>query len=256
VTVRDALPWPLPSTATVTYTACCAIARPAADPAAVTRQPGASPAATSRSRRGDHRLKDAMLPVAFTSLGDPASRTLYNPHRGRGEHPNAALIRPARGHDVIFGHAPHPPALPVRPPRPGPGGLTSPTMPPARGETPTGLDKLDRTPGKARDSRFQSREATATIEELHLYPRWPGRQGTSRTWVVETADARALRSTIASYAWTRSARHARNPQLGDDLLDGHQLIPRACHAWLLPSRPAARRALLDWSIAAAGRLVP
>jgi transposase len=60
--------------------------------APVTRQSGTSLAAETRSRRGNHRLKNAMFFAAFASLRDPASKTFYDRERTEGKRHNAALI--------------------------------------------------------------------------------------------------------------------------------------------------------------------
>ena len=71
--------------------------------APVTRQSGTSLNAESRSRRGNHRLKNAMFLAAFASLRDPASRTFYDRKRAEGKRHNAALICLARRRcDVIL----------------------------------------------------------------------------------------------------------------------------------------------------------
>jgi transposase len=71
--------------------------------APVTRQPGTSLAAESRSRRGNHRLKNARFPAAFASLRDPASKAFYDRKRAEGKRHNAALICLARRRcDVIW----------------------------------------------------------------------------------------------------------------------------------------------------------
>ena len=64
--------------------------------APVSRQSGTSLAAETRSRRGNHRLKNAMFLVAFASLRDPASKTFYDRKRAEGKRHNAALICLAR----------------------------------------------------------------------------------------------------------------------------------------------------------------
>jgi transposase len=51
--------------------------------APVTRQSGTSLAGESRSRRGNHRLKNAMFLAAFASLRDPASKAFYDRKRAR-----------------------------------------------------------------------------------------------------------------------------------------------------------------------------
>jgi transposase len=71
--------------------------------APVTRQSGTSLAAETRSRRGNHRLKNAMFLAAFASLRDPASRAFYDRKRTEGKRHNAALICLARRRcDVIL----------------------------------------------------------------------------------------------------------------------------------------------------------
>jgi transposase len=71
--------------------------------APVTRQSGTSLNAETRSRRGNHRLKNAMFLAAFCSLRDPESRAFYDRKRAEGKKHNAALICLARRRcDVIL----------------------------------------------------------------------------------------------------------------------------------------------------------
>jgi transposase len=71
--------------------------------APVTRQSGTSVKGESKSRRGNHRLKNAMFLAAFASLRDPESKTFYDPKRAEGKKHNAALICLARRRcDVIL----------------------------------------------------------------------------------------------------------------------------------------------------------
>jgi transposase len=70
--------------------------------APVTRQSGTSIRGEHRSRRGNHRLKNAMFLSAFAALHDPDSRTFYDRKRAEGKRHNAALICLARRRcDVI-----------------------------------------------------------------------------------------------------------------------------------------------------------
>ncbi|MBS1836356.1 MAG: IS110 family transposase [Actinobacteria bacterium] len=70
--------------------------------APVTRQSGTSIRGEHRSRRGNHRLKNAMFLAAFASLNDPDSRAFYDRKRAEGKRHNAALICLARRRcDVI-----------------------------------------------------------------------------------------------------------------------------------------------------------
>lgn len=70
--------------------------------APVTRQSGTSTRGEHRSRRGNHRLKNAMFLSAFASLNDPDSRAFYDRKRAEGKRQNAALICLARRRcDVI-----------------------------------------------------------------------------------------------------------------------------------------------------------
>ncbi|MEO2108832.1 MAG: IS110 family transposase [Actinomycetota bacterium] len=65
--------------------------------APVTRQSGSSLRSESKSRRGNHRLKNAMFLAAFASLrADPASKAFYDRKRAQGKKHNAALICLAR----------------------------------------------------------------------------------------------------------------------------------------------------------------
>jgi transposase len=71
--------------------------------APVTRQSGTSLNCETRSRRGDHRLKNAMFLAAFAALRDPASKAFYDRKRAEGKKHNAALICLARRrYDVIL----------------------------------------------------------------------------------------------------------------------------------------------------------
>ena len=71
--------------------------------APVTRQSGSSIRGQSRSRRGNHRLKNAMFLAAFASLRDPVSRAFYDRKRAEGKRHNAAIICLARRRcDVIL----------------------------------------------------------------------------------------------------------------------------------------------------------
>jgi len=71
--------------------------------APVTRQSGTSLNGEGRSRRGNHRLKNAMFLAAFASLRDPASKAFYDRKRAEGKRHNAALICLARRRcDVIL----------------------------------------------------------------------------------------------------------------------------------------------------------
>ena len=71
--------------------------------APVTRQSGKSLAAETRSRRGNHRLKNALFLAAFASLRSPDSKAFYDRKRAEGKRHNAALICLARRRcDVIL----------------------------------------------------------------------------------------------------------------------------------------------------------
>ncbi len=87
--------------------------------APVTRQSGTSLAGESRSRRGNHRLKNAMFLAAFAALRDPASKAFYDRKRAEGKRHNAALICLARRRcDVILAmlrtRQPYQPTRPAR----------------------------------------------------------------------------------------------------------------------------------------------
>ncbi len=60
------------------------------------RRSGTSIDHTAQSRRGNHRLKNAMFLSAFASLHTPASRAYYDRHRANGKRHNAAIICLAR----------------------------------------------------------------------------------------------------------------------------------------------------------------
>ena len=86
--------------------------------APVTRQSGTTLNAETRSRRGNHRLKNAMFLAAFASLRDPASKAFYDRKRAEGKRHNAALICLARRRcDVILAmlrtHQPYQPTRPA-----------------------------------------------------------------------------------------------------------------------------------------------
>ncbi len=64
--------------------------------APVTRQSGTSLRGESKSRRGNHRLKNAMFLAAFASMRSPESKGFYDRKRAEGKKHNAALICLAR----------------------------------------------------------------------------------------------------------------------------------------------------------------
>jgi transposase len=64
--------------------------------APVTRQSGTSLKGEAKSRRGNHRLKNAMFLAAFASLRSPESKAFYDRKRAEGKRHNAALICLAR----------------------------------------------------------------------------------------------------------------------------------------------------------------
>lgn len=71
--------------------------------APVTRQSGTSIRGESQSRRGNHRLKNAMFLAAFASLRSPDSKAFYDRKRNEGKKHNAAVICLARRRcDVIL----------------------------------------------------------------------------------------------------------------------------------------------------------
>lgn len=71
--------------------------------APVTRQSGTSIRGEKRSRRGNHRLKNALFLAAFCSLRHPASKAFYDRKRLQGKKHNAAVICLARRRcDVIL----------------------------------------------------------------------------------------------------------------------------------------------------------
>ncbi len=71
--------------------------------APVTRQSGSSIRGESQSRRGNHRLKNAMFLAAFASLRSPDSKAFYDRKRAEGKKHNAAVICLARRRcDVIL----------------------------------------------------------------------------------------------------------------------------------------------------------
>ena len=83
--------------------------------APVTRQSGKSINGESKSRRGNHRLKNAMFLAAFASLRAPESKAFYDRKRAEGKRHNAAVICLARRRcNVILAmlrtHQPYQPA--------------------------------------------------------------------------------------------------------------------------------------------------
>ena len=71
--------------------------------APVTRQSGSSVRGETQSRRGNHRLKNAMFLAAFASLRAPASKEFYDRKRAQGKRHNATVICLARRRcDVIL----------------------------------------------------------------------------------------------------------------------------------------------------------
>jgi transposase len=64
--------------------------------APVNRQSGTTLNTASKSRRGNHRLKNAMFLAAFASLRSPESKAFYDRKRAEGKKHNAALICLAR----------------------------------------------------------------------------------------------------------------------------------------------------------------
>jgi transposase len=71
--------------------------------APVTRQSGTSLKGEAKSRRGNHRLKNAMFLAAFASLRDPESKAFYDRKRAEGKKHNAAMICLSRRRcDVIL----------------------------------------------------------------------------------------------------------------------------------------------------------
>jgi Transposase IS116/IS110/IS902 family len=94
--------------------------------APVTRQSGKSINGESQSRRGNHRLKNAMFLAAFASLRASDSKAFYDRKRAEGKRHDAAVICLARPLQCHPGHARHPIALPVQahPTRPGPSRLS------------------------------------------------------------------------------------------------------------------------------------
>jgi transposase len=64
--------------------------------APVNRQSGTTLNTASKSRRGNHRLKNAMFLAAFASLRSPESKAFYDRKRAEGKRHNAAVICLAR----------------------------------------------------------------------------------------------------------------------------------------------------------------
>ena len=82
--------------------------------APVTRQSGSSIRGQTRSRRGNHRLKNAMYLSAFASLRDPVSRAFYDRKRAEGKKhsgsrhlPRASSLRRHPGHAALARTVPH-----------------------------------------------------------------------------------------------------------------------------------------------------
>jgi transposase len=94
--------------------------------APVTRQSGKTLNGESKSRRGNHRLKNALFLAAFASLRDPESRAFYDRKRAEGKRHNAAVMCLARRRcDVILA------MLRNQQPYLTPGQRAQPTSPPA-----------------------------------------------------------------------------------------------------------------------------
>ena len=70
--------------------------------APVTRQSGKSINGESQSRRGNHRLKNAMFLAAFASLRSPDSKTFYDRKRAEGKRHNAVICLARRRCNVIL----------------------------------------------------------------------------------------------------------------------------------------------------------
>jgi len=86
--------------------------------APVTSQSGTSLNNESRSRRGNHRLKNAMFLAAFASLNSPDSRAFYDRKRAEGKRHNAAIMCLARRRcDVIWAMLTNNQPYQLRPPR-------------------------------------------------------------------------------------------------------------------------------------------
>lgn len=67
-----------------------------------TRQSGKSLNAETKSRRGNHRLKNAMFLAAFASLRSPDSKAFYDRKRAEGKRHNAIICLARRRCDVIL----------------------------------------------------------------------------------------------------------------------------------------------------------
>ncbi|MDY7104648.1 MAG: IS110 family transposase [Actinomycetota bacterium] len=87
--------------------------------APVVRQSGTSLRGETKSRKGNHRLKNAMFIAAFASLSAPESRAFYDRKRAEGKRHNAAVICLARRRcNVIFAMLRN--QQPYQPPQPNP----------------------------------------------------------------------------------------------------------------------------------------
>ena len=133
--------------------------------APVTRQSGKSLNGESRSRRGNHRLKNAMFLAAFASLRDPASKTFYDRKRAEGKRttPPSSASPAAAATSSWPCSAPN---SPTSPPAPHPASPTprEPAEPPTEISRP-GLTKNMGTPpgpaGQAALTSCRSRPAAA-----------------------------------------------------------------------------------------------
>ena len=162
--------------------------------APVTRQSGTSLNAETRSRRGNHRLRNAMFLAAFASLRDPASKTFYDRKRAEGKRHNAALICLARRRcDVIL-------AMLRTRPRPGPAGHPRPV--PGPGDAGQRVTQAVRQPGGVRgqvdvepveDPQLREQLIRAGIQPVHLLAAGPG--GVAATAASITSRGTAATST-------------------------------------------------------------
>ena len=85
--------------------------------APVTRQSGTSIKGEHRSRRGNHRLKNALFLSAFGAAARPGLSAYYDRKRAEGKRHNAALICLARRrcdviHAMLRTHTTYQPATP------------------------------------------------------------------------------------------------------------------------------------------------
>lgn len=126
--------------------------------APVTRQSGKSGNGESQSRRGNHRLKNAMFLAAFASLRDPDSKAFYDRKRAEGKRHNAALICLARRRCNVIS----PCSAPSSPTHPATAPPSWPGQPERREDRPSPGRRLT-TPSPSFDTSCRARSIWAWV---------------------------------------------------------------------------------------------